>query len=120
MNWLVNNWYILVAVIAIVVMCIMSVIKFFNLPTEAQIANFKEWLKWAVAQAEEELGGGTGQLKLRFVYEMAVKNFTWIKDVLPFDTFSAWVDEALSWLNKQLESNKAVRAIIVDHEREEK
>ena len=31
-----------------------------------------------------------------------------INRVVPFEEFSMWVDEALLWLNKQLESNKNI------------
>ncbi len=69
----------------------------------------KQWLKWAVATAEAILGGETGQLKLRYVYDMAVERFPMIKYIVPFKVFSAWVDEALVWLNEQIKNNPAIR-----------
>ena len=108
MEWLINNWYLIVAAIAVVIAIVVAVKKFLGLPTEQQLDNLKEWLKWAVTQAEKELGSGTGQLKLRMVYDMAVEKFPWLLKVVPFEEFSMWVDEALIWLNKQLESNKAI------------
>ena len=71
--------------------------------------NVKEWLKWAVAKAENELGSGTGELKLRRVYDWAVEKFPIIKYVLPFCIFSAWVDVALKTLKAQIESNEDIR-----------
>lgn len=68
----------------------------------------KEWLKWAVTEAESYLGGGTGQLKLRYVYDLAVKQFPIIKYVLPFSVFEAWVDEALVWMRQQIDSNAKI------------
>ena len=41
--------------------------------------NVKEWLLWAVTQAEQYLGSGTGALKLRYVYDLAVEAFPPIK-----------------------------------------
>lgn len=108
MDWLINNWYLLVAAGAVVGAAVFAVQKFLGLPREQQIANFQEWLKWAVAEAEKQLGSGTGQLKLRLVYNMAVDKFPWITKIVTFEEFSMWVDEALLWLNKQLESNQAV------------
>lgn len=108
MDWLINNWYLLVAAGAVVGAAVFAVRRFLGLPTEQQILNFQEWLKWAVAEAERQLGSGTGQLKLRLVYNMAVDKFPWITKLVTFEEFSMWVDEALLWLNKQLESNKAV------------
>ena len=77
-------------------------------------ANAKEWLKWAVAEAEKALGSGTGQLKLHMVYDMFVEQFSWVSTFISFNTFSMWVDEALVWLNKQLSENANVRGIIND------
>ena len=68
----------------------------------------------AVTEAEAELGSGTGQLKLRAVYEMAVKTFPWVEKFIAFETFSTWVDEALEWMNTQLETNENVKAYVVD------
>ena len=112
MEWLINNWYLIVAAIAVVIAIVVAVKKFLGLPTEQQLDNLKEWLKWAVTQAEKELGSGTGQLKLRMVYDMAVEKFPWPLKVVPFEEFSMWVDEALIWLNKQLESNKAITTMV--------
>lgn len=112
MDWLINNWYLIVAAGAVIGAAVFAVRKFLGLPTEQQIRNFQEWLKWAVAEAEKQLGSGTGQLKLRLVYNMAVDKFPWITKLVTFEEFAMWVDEALIWLNKQLESNKAVISMI--------
>lgn len=112
MEWLINNWYLIVAAGAVIGAVIYGVIKFLGLSRDQQIANFQEWLKWAVAEAEKQLGSGTGQLKLRLVYDMAIEKFSWIAKLITFEEFSMWVDEALIWLNKQLESNKAVQNMV--------
>lgn len=72
----------------------------------------KEWLKWAVCIAEEELGGGTGQLKLHMVYDMFVEKFPALASILPFSIFSKWVDLALEWMKEQLDKNEAIKLII--------
>ncbi|MBQ3842148.1 MAG: hypothetical protein II820_05615 [Ruminiclostridium sp.] len=61
-----------------------------------------EWLKYAVAYAEKLLGGKTGQIKLRAVYDMFCGKFPLISAVLPFRVFSAWVDTALETLGDML------------------
>ena len=72
----------------------------------------KEWLKWAVCYAEQELGGSVGQLKLHMVYDMFVEKFPALASVLPFGIFSKWVDLALEWMREQLEKNEAIRLLI--------
>ncbi|MBQ1296210.1 MAG: hypothetical protein IIY21_19340 [Clostridiales bacterium] len=69
----------------------------------------KEWLKYAVCVAEEELGSGTGQLKLHMVYDMFVEKFPALASVLPFNIFSKWVDLALEWMREQLEKNEMIK-----------
>lgn len=106
------NPQIIVAIIIVAVAAAGGVYYFIKLPKEKRISNIKEWLKYAVVEAEKALGSGTGQLKLRMVYDMAVKQFPWIVNLVPFETFSAWVDEALEWMNKQLEANKATQEYV--------
>lgn len=71
-----------------------------------------EWLKWAVVEAEKQLGGGTGQLKLRLVYDWFVQKFPVTAAVFPFRVFSAWVDVALETLRNWLETNRNVAGYI--------
>lgn len=111
MEWLMNNWFMIVALLAVLFICFMAAKKWLDKPTAEQAANIKEWLLLAVTEAEKQLGGGTGQLKLRFVYDWAVERFSWVS-VIPFSTFSQWVDEALNEMKKQLAVNTAVKAYI--------
>ena len=67
-----------------------------------------EWLKYAVTEAEKQLGEKTGQLKLRQVYDWFVAKFPVLAAVVPFRVFSAWVDAALETMRKRLEDNRNV------------
>ena len=69
-------------------------------------------LLYAVTKAEKELGGGTGQIKLRYVYDMFVARFAWLARVISFEAFSMMVDEALERMKKMLESNKAMQTLV--------
>lgn len=112
MEFLINNWALIVAGVAVItVACVVSV-KWLNKPTEEQIENIKEWLLYAVTVAEQELGGGTGQLKLKYVYDMAIDKFKWLS-FIPFETFSGWVDEALEIMKEMLNSNEQIRNLVV-------
>ena len=104
--------HVIIASVIIAIALVCGIIWFVKLPKEKQIANIKEWLKFAVIEAERELGSGTGQLKLRMVYDMAVKQFPFIVQLIPFDTFSKWVDEALDWMRDQLAENKAAQSYV--------
>lgn len=102
-----------VIVLVIVAIALISYSYYFiKLPNKQRVASVKEWLKYAVVEAEKALGTGTGQLKLHYVYDLAVKQFSWLAGLIPFETFSGWVDEALDWMNKQLEENQAAAAYV--------
>ena len=111
-DFIINNWFLLVAAICIIVFIVVAVKKFLGLPTSDQIENIKEWLKYAVTVAEKELQSGTGQLKLRMVYDMFITNFPEIVRFIPFEEFSMWVDEALEWMKEQLQNNKSIKNLV--------
>ena len=109
-----SNLTLIVSLIAFIVAIILAIKNFAELPTNGQIAKVKEWLLYAVTIAEKEYGGGTGQIKLRYVYDMFVQKFEWIAKAVSFETFSSWVDAALEQMKKILESNQAVANLVED------
>lgn len=103
----------LICLFIALVVCLAAVIyQFVILPKSGKKEALIEWLKWAVTIAEKEYGGKTGQLKLRYVWELALKQFPWIARCVDFETFSIYVDEALEWLKNQLESNDAMKQLV--------
>ena len=106
------NAQIIVALVIVAIALVCGIIWFGKLPKDKKIENIKEWLKYAVIEAEKALGSGTGQLKLHMVYDMAVKQFPWIVQLVPFNVFSLWVDEALEWMRLQLNDNKAAQTYV--------
>ena len=72
------------------------------------------WRCAAVTEAEAVLGSGTGQLKLRYVYDLAIAKFSWLETFVTFEQFSAMVDEALDWMDKQLSDNEAIKTYVID------
>lgn len=99
-----------IIIVSIIAVCslIINIKLWLEKPKTDKINCVKEWLKVAVTEVEKDLGSGTGQLKLRKVYSLAIKEFPFIMDLISFETFSAWVDEALDWMNNQLLNNKAI------------
>ena len=109
MEFFIDNWVLIVAGGAIVALTVLFVIRFCKQPGSEQIAKVREWLLWAVTEAEKDLGGGTGRLKLRQVYDLFVVRFPWIAKVISFDRFSSLVDEALEDMRELLKSNADVK-----------
>lgn len=112
MDFIVENWAVFVAALAILAVAIVAIVRFVGLPTASQLAKVKEWLLWAVTEAEKELGGGTGQLKLRQVYDLFVTRFPWLAKLISFELFSDMVDEALEQMRHLLDTNTAVAAFV--------
>lgn len=111
-TFLLENWYMFVAAIAVAVVIGVVIGNFLSLPTSAQIDKCKEWLLLAVTEAERQMGGGTGQLKLRAVYDLFIQRFPTIAKAISFDTFMLWVDEALEDMRDMLKNNKDVKALV--------
>lgn len=111
-KWIVENWFIIVALAAVAGGIGVAVYKFAGLPTAEQVVKIKQWLLLAVTTAEKELGGGTGQLKLRYVYDMFMSKFPVAAKVISFEVFSTWVDEALENMRDMLKSNVAAKEFV--------
>jgi hypothetical protein len=106
--FLFENWYLLVMAAAVIIMTLIVVIDFAKMPRKKQIDKAKEWLLWAVIAAEKELGGGTGALKLRKVYDLFIQRFPMVAVAVSFDTFKQWVDVALAEMQQLIADEKAI------------
>lgn len=98
-----ENWYVIVVVL---------ILLFGIYYTITNKQKVRIWLEWAVTTVEKELGTKTGQLKLRKVYDMFIERFPVFSKLVPFSTFSIWVDEALEFLRNQLANNEAIKAFV--------
>lgn len=112
MDFIVENWYILVGLLAIIAAVVIYIVRFFKQPTEKQLESIKEWLLWATTEAEKLFGSGTGKLKLRYVYDLFAETFPWLAKIVSFETFSKLVDSALGDMNNLLASNNAVQLYV--------
>lgn len=112
MEFLMNYWYVIIGIVALLIIIGIAIYKFAGLPTKSQVAKIKEWLLYAVTKAETELGEKTGQLKLHTVYDMFIDKFPVAAKLVAFEKFSSWVDDALIEMKKMLENNKNIEALV--------
>ena len=105
MDWIVENWWLILIGLSIIIGIVTAICSFFKLPTEDQITCIKGWLLQAVAEAERCLGSETGQMKLSVVYSTFVKTFPWLAKIISFDLFADLVDEALENLSEILQGD---------------
>lgn len=101
---------IIVAVAAILIG--IFVLWFLKLGKEKQIQIIQEWLLLAVVKAEKELGNGTGQIKLRFVYDLFLDKFKFVSMFITFAQFSDLVDMALITMKEMISNNNQVKEYI--------
>ena len=119
-DFIANNWFYIIILVAILVVIIRLAYQIIKDPSSIDLSKVQEWLLWAVMQAEKQLGGGTGQLKLRYVYDMFVARFPTVSKILTFEAFSIMVDIALAKLNEMLANNKKVQQYVYGVIQEEK
>ena len=100
--------------IIIGICCVIGVIgfgiyQFIKLEKDKQLEIVKEWLLLAVVEAEKKLGGGTGQIKLRYVYDMFIEKFKFLALMITFEQFSMMVDISLDKMRLMLSSNEKLK-----------
>ena len=110
--WLINNIDIIVGILALGIAAGIGVYQFIKLGKEAQLHKVKEWLIFATIEAEKALGEKTGQVKLRYCYDMFIHKFKFVALLITFDEFSELVDEALDTVRNMLESNEKIQQYI--------
>ena len=114
LDFLMTNWQWIVGVIIVIAAAIITLVKFDKKTRDEQIHQVKEWLLYAVMEAEKELGSGTGAMKLRFVYDMFVTKFPLLIALIPFSTFSNFVDEALDKFKELLATTPELQAYVAN------
>ena len=113
---LIANWQIILGALIIIAAAIYTFIRFNKKSVQGQIDQVKEWLLYAVMAAEKELGSGTGAIKLRYVYDMFVTKFPLMVALIPFSTFSAFVDEALDKFKDLLATSPQLQLYVQQQE----
>ena len=91
---------------------VMFIITFLRMGQQQQMKMISEWLLLAVVQAEKELGGGTGEIKLRYVYDKFIQKFGKMAMVISFEQFSSMVDVALDKMREMLSSNTQLASYV--------
>jgi|SRR5690606_24068541 len=112
MEFIIDNWAVILGIAVLLIILVIGGIAFLKQPREVQLAKVKEWLLYIVTEAERNMGDGTGQLKLRFVYDQFIIRFPQLSKVISFETFSMLVDEALEEMRHMLATNPKVAQIV--------
>ena len=106
---MIENVIIICGIVILIGIIGLCLCWFLKLSKERQKEIIIEWLLLAVIKAEKELGDGTGQLKLRFVYDLFIDKFRFVSMLISFSQFSELVDQALDTMRDILDSNKQIK-----------
>ena len=115
---MINNFAFWIVLFVICFAVGMFLDKFIKKSREEKIQVVKDWLLYAIAMAERELGSGTGRIKLGQVYEQFLLVFPQLQHVISFDTFAKLVDDVLVEFQELIEENVTIAAEFTDTESE--
>lgn len=104
-----ENIAVIIGICCVVGVIGFGIYQFLKLEKDKQLEIVKEWLLLAVVEAEKKLGGGTGQIKLRYVYDMFIEKFKFLALMITFEQFSVMVDMALDKMRLMLSSNEKLK-----------
>ena len=107
-----ENIAVIIGICCVVGVIGFGIYQFIKLEKDKQLEIVKEWLLLAVVEAEKKLGGGTGQIKLRYVYDMFLELFKFLASMITFEQFSIMVDMALDKMRLMLSSNEKLKDYI--------
>lgn len=107
-----ENIGMLVGIVGLLIIIGLGMYEFFKLEKSKRLNMVREWLLLAVVEAEKQLGGGVGQIKLRFVYDMFIDKFKFLSMLISFSQFSSMVDEALDQMKEMLLTNQQLKEYI--------
>lgn len=100
--FLLHYWPLIIIAILLIIVSIYTLRK----------KSFREWLLFAVVEAEKALGSKTGQIKLRYVYDLAMSRFPIFSKLITFATFEKLVNDALDAFKKMLADNEQLQSYI--------
>lgn len=98
-----------------IIWTIVAVVAFLVILTVLSLCGYKsakEWLLYAVIEAEKDLGSGTGMLKLHTVYNAFLEKFPVMKILIPYPVFTKMVDKALAEMKKLAATSPATQNYI--------
>lgn len=104
-----ENIAVIIGICCVIGVVGFGIYQFIKLEKDKQLEIVKEWLLLAVVEAEKKLGGGTGQIKLRYVYDMFIEKFKFLALMITFEQFSIMVDMALDRMRLMLSSNEKLK-----------
>ena len=102
MEFLIQNWDLVLVVVCAIGGLGFMVYKYLTLPTSKKKESIRKNLLNLVIEAERLYGSKKGKEKFQFVYGMLSTTFIWLK-FIPVSVIEELVDEALDEMRELLE-----------------
>lgn len=109
-EYIMSSFGVIVGLFCVLACVCVAVYEFTKEPDEDQKEKVKQWLVWACVEAEKSLSSGTGQLKLRQVWNnfCSVPAFSSIAKVVTFSMFESLVKDSLKKAKEMIVGNKSL------------
>lgn len=110
LNWIMENWVIILAFIALILGVVYHYVEFSKLTKKQQLAKIKRTAYILVAEAEFSFGSKAGQAKFNYVYKMLANKFP-LFNRIPKEAAYKIIDEALDELKEALKEEEELNQI---------
>ena len=116
MNILIEYWYFFVIIAALGFLIGTTINKFIQMPNSQKLNSIKQWAIYACALAQKELGSGTGELKMRYTYDLFVSTFPFLAQIISYERYKEIAENALLEFKRMLETNPNVKRLVEENE----
>lgn len=113
-KFLSEYWYLIITALAMVILAVCFIVDFIKKSPKERLESVKQWAVYACALAEAHLGSGTGQLKMKETYNMFLKTFPSLAEIISFEQYKAIAEESLAELKEMLKTNPNIQNIVQD------
>lgn len=107
-----SNLDVLIVLVVGVISLTILLTGFLLLPSTDRISKIKQWMKYAVMDAENDWHEGTGELKLGTVYAAFLLRFPIVAKLVPYSVFKILVDKALDQMVEIFDANPAIESAV--------
>lgn len=106
LTFFLENWHLILLGICAFILMVAKIVEFIGYPTSKKKEIIKNVLLYYVTEAELELGGGTGAIKLAKVYDYFVQAFPHVVKWISYEEFDNLVQEVLPTMKELLKTKE--------------
>lgn len=77
-----------------------------------EIEKIRQWILYAMIEAEKKFGSQTGKIKLRYVYDLFIDRFSNLSRCISFEDFESIVDNTMETFNTLINTNEKLNEYV--------